>query len=563
MENEIKDNSNLSKTQKEFQIYIKNSAKENYKTSKSHQFMPSFHKTSNQLYYNRRARALIINPKNYDSESLKQQLNNCKTMIHEQKATILNFKIKYGKLYNENMNNKNLISNVLGTPLEQYLTKEEVLDKIENVKLTKKERNILNEAYECILLKYDIEEKKERNKKSAKYLKELIDNSKVKKINEMVNEYLEKCEEQRKILRKLKSIEEATILIESENVILEQSLEKEKKTKNEIQKKKLNKRDNYEELIEERSNLSHQNKLLIERIKKTIKQAREKTDKIRLIETQLKEIEINCQDIDEYKTERDSKIKKLDEKKLSDEEIRKDRKDQENIIKQLNSEYEQLGNKMSNYLEEKPKLLKKAKEPKSDIDNMKKLESTLKELKAERENQNKLHEEKQAKLKNIDETERDIDEKNKKIIEQNNSTKDNMNKKIDELNTKFKELSEKFKNDSNNFENIKIEYEKLLNDEKKLKETIEANDIENKNEKKKKDDERKKEINSKRIHHQKELDSLKRENNKLKDQNQRYQKEIDDIQQEVNDFDSQLNNYNDIEQQLKDAQDKLKSLKGQ
>jgi CRISPR/Cas system-associated endoribonuclease Cas2 len=101
---------------------------------------------------------------------------------------------------------------VLGTPLEQYLTKEEVLDKIENVKLTKKERNILNEAYECILLKYDIEEKKERNKKSAKYLKELIDNSKVKKINEMVNEYLEKCEEQRKILRKLKSIEEATIL---------------------------------------------------------------------------------------------------------------------------------------------------------------------------------------------------------------------------------------------------------------------------------------------------------------------------------------------------------------
>jgi hypothetical protein len=559
MENEIKNYSNLSNTQKDFQMYLKNTG-ENYKTSKSYQFMSSFHKTSNQLY-NRRARALILNPKNYDSDSLKQQLNNCKTMIHEQKATILNFKIKYGKLYNENMNNKNLISNVLGTPLEQYLTKEEVLDKIENVKLTKGERNILNEAYECILLKYEIEGKKERNKKSAKYLKELIDNSKVKKINEMVNEYLEKCEEQRKILRKLKSIEEATILIESENVILEQSLEKEKKTKNEIQKKKLNKRDNYEELIEERSNLSHQNKLLIERIKKTIKQAREKTDKIRLIETQLKEIEINCQDIDEYKTERDSKIKKLDEKKLSDEEIRKDRKDQENIIKQLNSEYEQLGNKMSNYLEEKPKLLKKAKEPKSDIDNMKKLESTLKELKAERENQNKLHEEKQAKLKNIDEAERDNDEKNKKIIEQNNLTKDNMNKKIDELNTKFKELSEKFKNDSNNFENIKIEYEKLLNDEKKLKETIEANDIENENEKKKKDDERKKEINSKRIHHQKELDSLKRENNKLKDQNQRYQKEIDDIQQEENDFDAQLNSYNDIEQQLKDAQDKLKSLK--
>ena len=321
MENEIKNYSNLSKTQKEFQFYLKNSA-ENYKTSKSHQFMPSFQKTSNQLY-NRRARALLINPKVYDSDSLKQQLNNCKTMIHEQKATILNFKIKYGKLYNENMNNKNLISNVLGTPLEQYLTKEEVLDRIENVKLTKRERNILNEAYECILLKFEIEERKERNKRSAKYLKELIDNSKVKKINEMVNEYLEKCEEQRKLLRNLKGIEEATNLIESENVILEQSLEKEKKAKNEIQKKKLNSRDNYEELIEERSNLSYQNKSLIERIKRTIKQSREKTEKIRIIESHLKEIENNCQDIDEYKTERDTKIKKLDEKKLSDEEIRK------------------------------------------------------------------------------------------------------------------------------------------------------------------------------------------------------------------------------------------------
>jgi hypothetical protein len=347
MENEIKNYSNLSNTQKDFQMYLKNTG-ENYKTSKSYQFMSSFHKTSNQLY-NRRARALILNPKNYDSDSLKQQLNNCKTMIHEQKATILNFKIKYGKLYNENMNNKNLISNVLGTPLEQYLTKEEVLDKIENVKLTKGERNILNEAYECILLKYEIEGKKERNKKLAKYLKELIDNSKVKKINEMVNEYLEKCEEQRKLLRKLKTIEEATNVIENENVILEQSLEKEKKTKNEIQKKKLNKRDNYEELIEERSTLSHQNKSLLESIKKTIKKTREKNDKIRLIETQLKELENNCQEIDEYKTARDSKIKKLDEKQLSDEEIRKNRKELENIIKQLNLEYEQLSNKMSNY----------------------------------------------------------------------------------------------------------------------------------------------------------------------------------------------------------------------
>ena len=125
----------------------------------------------------------------------------------------------------------------------------------------------MNEAYECILLKFEIEDKKERNKKSEKYLKELIDNSKVKKVSEMVNEYLEKCEEQRKLLRKLKNIEEATNLIESENSILEQTVEKEKKAKNELQKKRVNQKDNHEKLVEERADLSHQNKLLVERIK--------------------------------------------------------------------------------------------------------------------------------------------------------------------------------------------------------------------------------------------------------------------------------------------------------
>ena len=119
MENSQRTNPKLSQTQNIFLIRAKFPQKENYKTSKSHQFITSYHKTSNQLY-NRRAKGLFISARYSDAESLKQQLNNCKTMIHEQKATILNYKIKYGKLYTENMNNKNLISNMLGTPLERY-----------------------------------------------------------------------------------------------------------------------------------------------------------------------------------------------------------------------------------------------------------------------------------------------------------------------------------------------------------------------------------------------------------------------------------------------------------
>ena len=69
------------------------------------------------------------------------------------------------------------------------------------------------------------------------------------------------------------------------------------------------------------------------------------------------------------------------------------------FLLQIFAEYDELNNQMSSYNEEKPKLLKKAKEPKSDIDNMKRLEYKLKELKAEKEKYNKLNEEKKTKLK--------------------------------------------------------------------------------------------------------------------------------------------------------------------
>jgi FtsZ-binding cell division protein ZapB len=123
-----------------------------------------------------------MNQRYYDPEMLKQQLNSCKAIMHEQKSTFLNLKIRYSKLYNENLNNKNLISNILGVPLDKYLTKDEVLDKIENVKLNKKKRAQLEEAFECILLKMEIEDKKEKNAKLARYSKELKENSKIKKI---------------------------------------------------------------------------------------------------------------------------------------------------------------------------------------------------------------------------------------------------------------------------------------------------------------------------------------------------------------------------------------------
>ena len=52
-------------------------------------------------------------------------------------------KIKYGKLYSENLSNKNIISNILGVPLDICLTKEQVLDKIESAKVDHLNKEIL------------------------------------------------------------------------------------------------------------------------------------------------------------------------------------------------------------------------------------------------------------------------------------------------------------------------------------------------------------------------------------------------------------------------------------
>ena len=272
----------------------KNTSKDNYKISKSYNIIPSFNKTKNNIF-NTRNRDLLMNQQYYDPEMLKEQLNSCKAIMHEQKSTYLNLKIKYGKLYNENLYNKNLISDILGVPLDKYLTKEEVLDKIENVKLNKKQRRILQEAFDCILLKMKIEEKKENNSKLIKYYKELKDNSKVKK--DLVDEFMEKCEEQRKLLRMLKCLGEKTRFLEDDVTQLEKSLEKEKSEKKENQKKKEDKIIQYEDLIEERTNMTRQNKTLLEKIKKNAMINREKADRIKQKEIAIQEIKTEFQEI--------------------------------------------------------------------------------------------------------------------------------------------------------------------------------------------------------------------------------------------------------------------------
>ena len=409
--------------------------KNNLKPSKSYSLLPCLKKHGNKLF-SKKGSELLTNQQFNDSDNLKTQLINCKAKMYEQNRIYLNLKIKYGKLYNENWINKNLISDILGVPLNKKITKEEVLDKIENAKMNNFNRELLNEALKAILLKSQIEEKKELNKEKEKYLKELEENSKTKKINQLMKDFMSKCEEQRSLLRILKTLTNKNNSLEEELKKLKDNFENDKNTKKNNTKKIEVNKIKYANLIFEREEINKENKFLEEKIKKTILSYREKDNQNILTELAINDMKEEVDELDFYKKERDGKLKQLEEKKDIIEDLRKKRKELEDNINQLYLEKDNLDDKMDEYNNEKPRLLRKSKESKSDIDKKKQLEKELLELKNIKTKTTKIHEEKKRQLKEKEDKEKQEIEKNEEMLGVNNKKKDELNHIINELRTK-------------------------------------------------------------------------------------------------------------------------------
>ena len=409
--------------------------KNNLKPSKSYSLLPCLKKHGNKLF-SKKGSELLTNQQFNDSDNLKTQLINCKAKMYEQNRIYLNLKIKYGKLYNENWINKNLISDILGVPLNKKITKEEVLDKIENTKMNNFNRELLNEALKAILLKSQIEEKKELKKEKEKYLKELEENSKTKKINQLMKDFMSKCEEQRSLLRILKTLTNKNNSLEEDIKKLKDNFENDKNTKKNNTKKIEVNKIKYANLIFEREEINKENKFLEEKIKKTILSYREKDNQNILTELAINDMKEEVDELDFYKKERDGKLKQLEEKKDIIEDLRKKRKELEDNINQLYLEKDNLDDKMDEYNNEKPKLLRKSKESKSDIDKKKQLEKELLELKNTKTKTTKIHEEKKRQLKEKEDKEKQEIEKNEEMLGVNNKKKDELNHIIDDLRTK-------------------------------------------------------------------------------------------------------------------------------
>ena len=164
------------------------------------------------------------NPIEYDSENLKSDLIAFRSEVQKRKNELLLLKIKYNKLLVDNINNKTLIANILCIPMNKLINRKILLFDINNHQLSKEERQTLKYAYKILVLKMELNSKKESLSNKIMFLNMLNDNSKMNVLSHLQSEYFIKCEQQRSLLKVLTKLEEKYNLQESEILELEGKL---------------------------------------------------------------------------------------------------------------------------------------------------------------------------------------------------------------------------------------------------------------------------------------------------------------------------------------------------
>ena len=377
-------NKNLAKSQINFKDskMSQNKANEiNYKTSKLFNFkqlptLKSTRSTSDIRHgYNYTLRETILGFNSmlnnelssssthieYDPKTLKNDLSEYKTDIHKKKKELSNLKIKYYKLLEENNNNKSILANILSLSSYNHITKSALLEKIENCELTKENREILEDAYNILLLKLEISNKKKRIVQQNNYIEELQKNSKTKVINQYQNEYYTKCEQQRSLLDTLKKLEDKCDYYENKISEINEKMNNDKIKDNKLLNKQMEINEKLSNILEKKNNLIKLIEQLDDKIKKQEKFFNDKEKEKKVIERKIYEGEQKLKIINSYKSNRKEQIKKLENKTKIKDEQEKELKEQEKQIQQLSKQNYELSEKMENYNIERPKLIIKGK----------------------------------------------------------------------------------------------------------------------------------------------------------------------------------------------------------
>ena len=501
-------------------------------------------------------------PLEYDSENLKNDLMSFRSEVEKRKNELLRLKIKYSKLMLDNIHNKTLLAQILSIPKNKLITKGALLFKIRSCKLNNEERQSLKNAHEILKLKLELNSKKKLLTEKTTYLNSLIENSKLKVINNLQDEYFIKCEQQRKLLNKLHK--------------LEKRYNNNERKVNEI-KDKIKKEEDSEYLygfegqgvdilnksLDQRGNLMKQIHLLKDKIKKHEKNYISKERIIREKEQNNSSNEKKLKLIKEYlsiRSEKNNEIIQLTKSQEMDETILKNYSQE---IESLKNELNNLYNKINYYREEKPRLLRKSKESKKDIEKMISLNKELETIKNLKKETEQKHNNKQNELNEINNEFNIINKQYDEKREENINIKNELNKKIEELKEKLKEIKNKNNILEQNINKEKDKFNELEQNEIELKNQLEENDLITQQNIKKINEEKKKKIINMIKSRKLEIEQLKKEQNKLSNNNRILEDENKVLQDELNGFDVDLNNYEEIEKDYNEAISKLNNLKNE
>ena len=413
--------------------------------NESHSLGKQCLKNSQNIYLNLPLLTINSLESNYfekDVEELKKILFQNKVTINDKKKELQVLKIQYNKLLKENRTYKKVIFEVLDLRDEtknnperkdnkenlfesSYISEEQLLNKINLCKINTKQKEKLQNSFEMLNLKEELNSKRTLLLNRRKEFDELKHGVSIKNMNEMNLKLKSIQENERKLQNEVSSLEER--LSKNEELIkqLEKEIQNEEKLSEDLSKqdaeyglKFKNKVNEIKEISKDITMVDLRRKNKITKITNSSNYEGVKLKECRL-KSKIVQMKKDITKIDEYEKTRNDVIKVLEQKRSVVSELKKKNAELEKDINDYEQKNTKLYVKVNQYQQERSALENRGKEQIKDIKRLQELENVLIELKIYRDK--KIQE-----LENLNDKNKKIDEKNK---EENAQDKNDNEKK--------------------------------------------------------------------------------------------------------------------------------------
>ena len=413
-----------------------------------------------------------------DITNLKKQIFQNKTNFNKKKEELQFLKIKYNKLVRENRNYRKLIYEVLELHDETksnldskiyqenyfetpYISEEQLLNKINNCKIDKKQEKKLKNSFEMMNLKNKLNIKRELLFTKRREYKDLKYNISLKNRNEMKSK-LENIRVNEKKIQNVVTVFEDYLQKNKtiENELLEKLEEEEKKyekiAKEELEyKSKYIEKSNEEEKIKkELEDIDNRRKNKIYKNTKNVQFEGGKLKGLKL-KLHIQKISNELDEINEYEKERDKLIDILEQKRKKIDILKKNNQKKEDEIRELDEKNTKLYLSYIENKQEKNILENRGKEQNRDIKELKFLEEKIEQLE---DIKNKLDIEIEDRINYLNNLKESCENKTEKIEKENDTDK---LKILIKENKNLKSKNDKMKKELESIEKKIQEYNKI------------------------------------------------------------------------------------------------------